>query len=77
MESSTEQTIVNMIGKTILRTCRTIIVILLMELARVTNLNLEARPTSNGDCQGSDPETRSTTNEDYQGFDPEVSQPWQ
>ena len=68
-----------MIGKTILRTCRTILVILLMELARVTNLkpNLEARPTSNEDCQGSDPETRSTTNEDYQGFDPEVSQPWQ
>ena len=49
-----------MIGKTILRAFRTILVILLMELARVTNLkpNLEAR---------------STTNEDYQGFDPEVT----
>ena len=47
-----------MIAKTMLRTCRTILVILLMELARVTNFkpNLEAKSTINEDYQGSEPE---------------------
>ena len=74
-----------MIAKTMLRTCRTILVILLMELARVTNFkpNLEARSTINEDYQASDPEqdskvlvelsterAKSTINEDYQASDP-------
>ena len=53
--------IVNMIGNTILRTCRTILAILLIELARVTNLkpSIEAKSTSNANYQGSKPELDS------------------
>ena len=53
--------IINMIGNTVLRTCRAILAILLIELARVTNLKprIEAKSTSNANYQGSKPELDS------------------
>jgi hypothetical protein len=50
--------IINMIGNTVLRTCRAILAILLIELARVTNLKprIEAKSMSNANYQVSKPE---------------------